>query len=1808
VVGIQTEGENVTNVKKNLCLSLLLVLFFGALAIPPRLAFAAPPAPLTPTVGYAERMDVSPALRALSIDSGQQAIGGDETAFSFRLPKAVQSDAFYTTDRVLQSVTGPMAMPSPLTSFDGLDNINGVHPPDTQGDIGYDPATGTKYYVQWVNLSFAVWDVTNTPTLVYGPVTGNTIWQGFGGVCANTNDGDPITLFDPIANRWLMTQFSVDGPYYQCIAVSQTADPTGAWYRYAFQVSATKMNDYPKFGVWPDGYYMTVNQFTNSEYWGGAGVFVFERDKMLTGDPTASFQFFDLYNVNDNFGGMLPSDLDGATLPPAGAPNYFMEVDDGSWIRPNDAMRIWEFHVDWANPANTTFGLNGQPNFVIPVAEWTPICSSTRNCIPQPGTSVRLDAIGDRLMYRLAYRNFGTHESLVVNHTVNAGSGIAGVRWYEVRDPGGSPVIYQQGTYAPDSHHRWMGSVAMDGEGNMALGYSVSSSSVYPSVRYAGRLANDPLGTLPQDEVSLVAGSGYQSSSYNRWGDYSMMGIDPVDDCTFWYTQEYMATTGYASWSTRIGSFRFPGCTAAEPGTLRGVVADAATSSPVSGARVEAVGPSGTEATTSAGNGSYVLLLEPETYTVTASAYGYFPRTQTGVEVTSNATTTLNLSLTPAPTYVVSGTVTDALTGWPLYARIRVQGVPYNPPAPNDVVWTDPLSGAYTLTLAAGVTYTLEVEAWVSGYLPASFSLGPLMGNVTRNVALHADTVTCRAPGYSLSRVGTTESFDGGALPAGWSLVDNAGAGVVWRFDDSKSLGNRTGGTGSFALIDSDHAGAKNVDAVLYSPVMDFSSQTAVILEFKYDFRWYSYGENEIADVDVSVNGGTTWTNVWQRSGANDRGPKTARVNLSALAVGKSDVRVRFHYYNANYEWWWQVDDVFVGTSTCAPTAGGLIVGEVTDANTGAAVAAVLRDDAGYTAQASTHNAPGVGAFYTLFAPAGTHVVTATATGYAPGVVTATVTAGVAVAHDIALDAGQLAVAPNALTLTMTADTMTTRAITLSNSGGFSASFTLQEINAPFTPITVTGPFAGMTRRVSPKHLHDLNATTVRQYDPPDVPLLDAGTVIQTWDSGLVSPWGVAYDTAAGLLWLSDTRLGGGEDRNVAFEPDGTPTGASLPTSPWVALFAADIAYNPITGNLWQINVGEDGCVYELDPATASGTAAATGRALCPPFGVSERGLAYDPTTDTFYSGSWNDQIVYHFDATGRLLDSYDLKLNIAGLAYNPATRHLFVMSNAAVGRDVYVIDTAAGYTIIGGFDIDGLGSFEQAGLSLDCDGNLWAVNQVTGQVIQAISGETGVCAWQEVAWLTSDPVTGTVGIGGEQAVTLHFDASGMDAGVYPAHLRVANSTPYGELSVPITLTVVQPYAVALSPSAAAQSGLPGAQVTYTFMLTNEGLETDTYTVTLSGDDWIATATPMVGPLAAGESAPVTVTVTVPNAALCDALDTLTVTVASQGSPSRFVSATATTSARAVYAVQAVVNPLQLTGDPAAVLQTTLWVTNTGNCVDTFALYPTSVWPVDVTATTGALEVGVGIAVPVTVTIPASALAGDAAATTLAAMSQANAAVRATATVTTTANAVYGVALSPQTASMDADPGETVVYTLTLSNMGNAADTYTLSVEDAAWSTTLNSQMASLAPGQTLTVTATVAVPVATAASLDTARVVAAGTGVSTTSLLTTTLDCISVSGAAFTFTPAQPFGGETATFTGTVTAGTPPIVYTWDFGDGGTATGAVVTHTFSTETAIFPYTVAMTATNACGWDVAEQVVAVHLYQVYLPLIIRASD
>ncbi len=611
-----------------------------------------------------------------------------------QLGKGYESTELSSIDQLVQSEHGAINMPAPLTNWEGISQIGvgaGVYPPDTDGDVG------PNHYVQIVNHGTTgswvrIWDKTGTQLYDFGL---NPLWP-VADPCNSFGNGDPIALYDQLADRWLLSQFAfsnTNGPFYECIAISKTGTPTNVpsdWWAYSFQVSTTKLNDYPKLGVWPDAYYMTANLFNaGSLSWAGTGMWALDRAAMLAGSA-ATFQYFE-FGPSD-WGGMLPADLDGMSLPPAGTPGYFMEVHADEWdpAFTQDEVAIYEFDVDWAVPGNSTFTQVA----LLPMAAFDgDMCGFARSCIPQPGTAQGLDAIADRAMFRLAYRNPGGYETMVSNITVDSnGADRAGIRWFELRKSGGVWSVHQEGTYSPDSDNRWMGSIAMDHVGNIGLGYSVSSSTVFPSIRYAGRLAGDPLGTLPQAETSIIAGSGSQTGTASRWGDYSAMAVDPVDDCTFWYTTEYIQTTGAIPWQTRVASFKFPNCVTGPSGTLNGSVTDANTLAPINGANVFADGGYDYSATTNT-SGAYTLTVAEDTYTVTASVFGYLPDTVTGVTVVSGTITTQDFALTPAAMALVSGKVTDANTGWPLYAEITITGVPGS-------VWTDPVTGYYTVNLA----------------------------------------------------------------------------------------------------------------------------------------------------------------------------------------------------------------------------------------------------------------------------------------------------------------------------------------------------------------------------------------------------------------------------------------------------------------------------------------------------------------------------------------------------------------------------------------------------------------------------------------------------------------------------------------------------------------------------------------------------------------------------------------------------------------------------------------------------------------------------------------------------------------------------------------------------------------------------------------------------------------------------------------------------------------------------------------------------------------------------------------------------
>lgn len=450
-------------------------------------------------------------------------------------------------DPVVQRSFGAFAMPTPSLTFDGMSFVSSNssgEPPDTNGDIGL------TQYVQTVNQAFQVWDKNGVS--IMAPRQINTLFSSLTGrPCATFNQGDPVVVYDPLANRWVITQFAFANfpgppPFAQCIAVSQTSDATGAYNVYEFDISNTLFGDYPKYGVWPDAYYATLNQFNQTGNFDSPLVIAFDRASMLTGQP-ATFQTASPGNFYAN---LLPADMDGTTPPPVGAPNTVVTVSGN-----NTLVHTFKYHVDFTNPANSTF----TGPFDLAAAPWDPNLCGGAPCIQQPGTTSLLDTLGDHTMFRLAYRNYGDHESMMISESVDEnGQDHSGIRWYELRGVSNTPYIYQQGTYAPDALQRWMPSIAQDRDGNIAVGYSVSSSTLFPSLRYAGRLASDPLGQLAQGEANLFTGTGSQTNT--RWGDYSDMTVDPVDDCTFWFTSEYYPTISDFNWKTRIGRFKFASC------------------------------------------------------------------------------------------------------------------------------------------------------------------------------------------------------------------------------------------------------------------------------------------------------------------------------------------------------------------------------------------------------------------------------------------------------------------------------------------------------------------------------------------------------------------------------------------------------------------------------------------------------------------------------------------------------------------------------------------------------------------------------------------------------------------------------------------------------------------------------------------------------------------------------------------------------------------------------------------------------------------------------------------------------------------------------------------------------------------------------------------------------------------------------------------------------------------------------------------------------------------------------------------------
>lgn len=782
-----------------------------------------------PTVVASVQNDTSPALRDMDPYPNQSASsaagtgGGDATAAPtkndgsnkprklFRkkiIPHALGSGVDPAAQRTLigpkrvvqpngsvvasNPATAGLSAPTTGTGFDSIGKgystftVNSA-PPDTNS------AVGPTQIVTIVNSGFTV--QSKTGTILYGPAATNSVFAGFGGACQTTNDGDGVVRYDRLADRWILTQFanvsSSSGPYYECVAVSQTGDATGAWHRYSFQFA--NFPDYPKVAVWPDAYYVTYNMFSASGWWLYATACAMDRVNMLAGNAATQV----CYNTSANYGGLLAGDLDSATEPPTDAPNPIIALGVS-----NNDLAVWKFKPNFTTPASSTF--TGPT--ALTVSSYSMACGGG-NCVPQSGTTNTLDGLGDRLMNRYVYRNFGTHQALVVSHSVNVGSTV-GVRWYEVRISNtGVASIYQQGTYTPDSSYRWMPSIAMDKVGNIALGYSISSSSTYPSIAVTGRLAGDTLGTMTQGETIVHAGGGSQTGSLRRWGDYATMNIDPSDDCTFWFSTEYLKSSGSFNWSTRISSFTLPNClTPATDGFTM-------SASPTSGA----VLPTQT-ATTSIGTVTTIGTGQTVALSATGLPTGA-SATFTPSSVASGSSSTLDITTganTPAGTYTITvvgtGGVTSSSTTYSL--TVSSFGVTLSPTSGSVTQGSGTVAPTVSITKSGNAQSVSLSATGVPSGVTATFGSTTVNSGASTTLTLSASgtvpvgsyTITVQAVGATQTKTGNftltvkapvvnsvlNAGFEAGTL-ASWTATGPANTAVATAH--SGSWGARSGST-----------------------------------------------------------------------------------------------------------------------------------------------------------------------------------------------------------------------------------------------------------------------------------------------------------------------------------------------------------------------------------------------------------------------------------------------------------------------------------------------------------------------------------------------------------------------------------------------------------------------------------------------------------------------------------------------------------------------------------------------------------------------------------------------------------------------------------------------------------------------------------------------------------------------------------------------------------------------------------------------------------------------------------------------------
>lgn len=817
----------------------------------------------------AAKVGVSEKVRSFAPASPESGVSGKQTADEKTRAVPNREPFRKQTKGVLPDKENNLAsisaapMPAPSLSFNGLSSNDNaaafgfrIVPPDTFGDVG------PNHYVQAVNALIRVFDKQGNP--LTPPFKLNKLFESLDTPCSRRNDGDPIVLYDALADRWLFSQFCTQfPPFRQMIAVSKTGDPTGEYYIYEFVMPNVKLNDYSKIGVWSDGFYMATDQFIGSDY-AGSGVFAFDKAKMLRGATDASYIYFDLASPSTiRLGGLLPADFDGLNAPPAGAPNVFVGFTATEYADAQDAIRLFDFRADFQNPDNSTF--TERPESPLNVPAFDPTSPDGRADISQPAPGEKLDSQSDRLMYRVAYRNFVSHESLIFNQTARASSTgenyRAGVRIYQLTRsllsaaPPAPFTVREAATIGTSDTNRWMASAAEDHQGNIAVGYSTGGEEKMPSIFYTGKSATEPAGTF-RAETALITGTGVQKAFGFRWGDYSAMSIDPADDCSFWMTNQYYTLESQNEsdfgWLTRVGKFKFDECSPAPRANIVGAVKNSETNQPITGAVITANAVY--SRSTNAAGGYEKFLLLPGTYTLTASARGFRPQTGT-VSIADGQILTQDFALLPTAVFEdgevkiksESCTIDKAIDP---SETVTVEIGLANIGAQNTTNLT------VTLLPVGGVASPGEPQNYgilakgVRVYRPFTFTASPnLRCGAAINLSFQLQdgaenlgTLTINLPS-GRPRIAFSENFDFGSnLPAGWTTLASGGQ-EIW-----KMAANRHQTPPNSVFSPAPHQSGINE---LVSPVFQIKSADAELV-----FRnWYeletTFLQNKLYDGSV---------------------------------------------------------------------------------------------------------------------------------------------------------------------------------------------------------------------------------------------------------------------------------------------------------------------------------------------------------------------------------------------------------------------------------------------------------------------------------------------------------------------------------------------------------------------------------------------------------------------------------------------------------------------------------------------------------------------------------------------------------------------------------------------------------------------------------------------------------------------------------------------------------------------------------------------------------------------------------------------